>query len=139
MHRTRLALITAALVLGMIVQGAGTSSAHPLSTFTLCAAHQSSGGECFRNASYLFGDTVFLRGELDPPHAWMRAQILRKRPHVAGFRRVGTADITPAGHVRWSWHTTMDDAVQDAPYKFRLRLKDHGVSNTIKVFVLFGE
>jgi hypothetical protein len=139
MSRFTRAGLLAVLVCGLIGMGGASAAAHPLSRFTVCAAYQASGGVCQNNSTYLYGDTVYLRGEIRPPHAWMRAQILRKQPNVPGFVRVGTADISPAGHVRWSWHTSIDDAHQNAPYLFKLRLKNHGVSNTIKVWVIFGE
>jgi hypothetical protein len=139
MNRLGRTLATTMIGIAFLGLAPGAASAHPLKVFTLCAAFRPSGGQCLHNASYSYGDTVYLRGELRPPHAWMRVQILRKRPGASAFVKVATADISAAGHVRWSWRTAIGDAHQNAPYQFKLRLRNHGVGNPIRVWVLFGE
>ncbi len=127
-----------ALLGGLLVEP-HVAHAHPTTSFTLCAAYQKHGGACLRNATYLYGDIVFLRGEVTPPHSDRRAGVWRRDPHTGSFHRVGTAGISDTGAIRWRWKTHRSDAVQDAPYRFQLRIGGHGVGTIAKVWVLVGE
>ncbi len=41
--------------------------------------------------------------------------------------------------MRYTWETTYEDAVQNRPYLFKFKIVNHGVSNGVQVWVLFGE
>ena len=128
------------VVVSIFVAGAGTAPAHPTRDFDACAAYQRTGGPCTaRGGAYQYGATVHLRGQVSPSHASQTALVVRKRPFSSTWRVVDEVFISDTGHMRWAWHTTVDDAVQRRPYEFRFRIADHGLSNKVEVFVLFGE
>jgi hypothetical protein len=125
-----------ALLLGVPLLPA---SAHPATSFHACAAYKKFGGSCLANASYGYGMTVHLRGKVDPPHSGYRARVMRKAPGASTYTKVGTIDISEGGVMRWDWKTSINDAVQNKPYRFEFNIAGHATSNIIKVFVLFGE
>lgn len=128
------------VVASVVVVGAGSASGHPTTEFRACAAHQRVGGSCFaRGGSYAYGTTVHLRARVSPAHSEHRALVVRKRPYASTWRVVAEVFISDTGRTRWSWHTTVDDAVQRRPYEFRFRIPGHGLSNKVEVFVLLGE
>jgi hypothetical protein len=124
----------------VLVAGASSASAHPTAEFHACAAHQRVGGSCFaRGGAYAYGTTVHLRARVSPAHSAQRALVVRKRPYASTWRVVDEVFISDTGRMRWSWHTTSDDAVQRRPYEFRFRIPEHGLSNEVEVFVVLGE
>jgi hypothetical protein len=127
------------LIVAVLGGSAGRAFGDKPDTFTACVAYQKGGGFCGKTATYLYGDTVWVRGHVDPPHADLRAAVWRKRPHGSAFRRVGSAAIWESGKIKWKWKTTSDDAVQDAPYRFQLRIPGHGRSRIVNAWVIFGE
>ena len=128
------------VVVSILVAGAGVAAAHPTRDFDACAAYRRSGGSCVtRGAAYAYGSTVHLRAHVTSSHPSQRALVVRKRPYSSTWRVVDEVDISDTGRIRWEWHTTVDDAVQRRPYEFRFRIAEHGVSNRVEVFVLFGE
>lgn len=82
---------------------------------------------------------MYLRGKVSPAHAGKMAGVWRRKPHGNTWKKVDTAEISEQGRIRWSWETTEDDAVQDAPYRFQFRIPDHGRSNRVLAWVIFGE
>ena len=128
------------IVVSMIVAGAGAAAAHPTRDFDACAAYRRSVGSCVaRGAAYAYGSTVHLRAHVTSSHSSQRALVVRKRPYSSSWRVVDEVSISDTGRMRWAWHTTVDDAVQRRPYEFRFRIANHGLSNRVEVFVLFGE
>ena len=128
------------VVVSVIVAGAVAATAHPTRNFHACAAHERAGGACTaRGGAYQYGTTVHLRAQVSPSHASRTALVVRKRPYASTWRVVDEVFISDTGRMRWAWHTTVDDAVQRRPYEFRFRIADHGLSNKVEVFVLFGE
>jgi hypothetical protein len=119
------------------------AAAHPTTSFTACAAFSATGTRCYDGtpgaAAYIYGDTVFLRGRVRPVHDQGRAQIWRALPGHRTYLQVGTAPINARGNIRWNWRTTRADAYQGQPYHFRIRIKNHGRSNPVRLYVLFGE
>jgi hypothetical protein len=92
---------------------------------------------CDDTFSYLYGDTVILRGTVAPGPA--EAVVLRQAPHSDVWERVGTVPVSDTGRMKWRWRTRRSDAVQDAPYLLRFRIPGTGKSETVEAFVLFGE
>ena len=134
-------LIVAALI--AVLVAAGTTSlavAHPTGEFSACAAGRRSGGLC-RGAggTYLYGQVVRLRAQVRPPHSPFRAVVMRRRPYSQNWERFDTVFISDTGRIRWSWQTGREDAVQRRPYGFRFRIPHHGVSNSLDIWVIFGE
>ncbi len=113
---------------------------------TLAAAHPADIDACLTRAdvgicddtfSYLYGDTVILKGRVSPRHD--EAVVQRKAPGADRWERVGTVSISDAGKMRWRWRTRRADAVQDAPYLLRFKIPGHGRSDVVEAFILFGE
>lgn len=92
---------------------------------------------CDNTFSYLYGDTVILKGAVSPRHD--EAVVQRMAPGSDRWERVGTVSISDAGKMRWRWRTRRSDAVQEAPYLLRFKIPGHGRSDTVEAFVLFGE
>jgi len=113
-------------------------SAHPVSRFQACTVAVPGGCESIA-AAFIFGDTVIVNGRARPKHADREALVLRKRPHGSVFRVVGAVTVNDRGRMRLEWATDSGDAVQDAPYRFRFRIRGHGVSTPTEAHVLFGE
>lgn len=78
-------------------------------------------------------------GPGEPGPLLASSTVVRKRPYASTWRVVGEVSISDTGPMRWSWDTTVDDAVQRRPYEFRFRIPGHGLSNKVEVFVLLGE
>jgi hypothetical protein len=47
--------------------------------------------------------------------------------------------VSDYGKMRYEWKTTYDDAVQNKPYWFKFKIQNHGHSNPVQVWVIFGE
>jgi hypothetical protein len=94
-------------------------------------------GICDDTFSYLYGDTVILKGTVSPLHD--EAVVQRKAPGSDRWERVATVSVSDAGRAKWRWHTRRRDAVQDAPYLLRFKIPGHGRSDTVEAWVLLGE
>jgi hypothetical protein len=128
------------LVVTIFLVSAGTAAAHPTRDFHACAAYNRAGHFCEeRGVAYTYGRTVRLRGHAQPSHTWQVALVVRRNPYSSRWRVVDEVPISDSGRMRWSWRTTMDDAVQRRPYEFRFRIPGHGLSNPVEAYVLFGE
>jgi hypothetical protein len=130
----RRALATGALLAAIVAPA--VAAAHPTDTFDACLT-RADVDVCDDTFSYVYGDTVLLRGEVSPAHA--EAVVLRKAPGADRWERVEVVSITDEGRLRWRWRTHRRDAVQDAPYLLRFRIPGHGRSDAVEAFVLFGE
>lgn len=133
--------ISSLVFVSMLVAGAGTSvSAHPTRDFPACAAYRRTGGPCLdRGASYYYDTLVHLRGQVSAAHASQTALVVRKKPFSSTWRVVDQVHISDTGRMRWEWRPTAEDAEQRRPYEFKFRIAEHGLSNEVEVFVLFGE
>ena len=130
--RRSVRLLTVAIA--AVVITAPAAVAHPTSTFDACLRPPAKGA-CGDNVSYVYRDTVVLRGRVVPDHA--NAIVLRRAPGDR-WRRVGRVPISD-GEMVWRWHTHRPDAVQDAPYRLRFAIPGHGRSDVVLAWVLFGE
>lgn len=125
-------------VAGMLVLAAPAYGHEPRS-FDSCAAYRRHGGYCGDTASYLYGDRVFLRGRVEPPHARLEAHVAFLRPGADRWRRGVTVPISENGRMRWSFLSAREDADQMEPWLFRFRIHGHGKSDVAEVFILLGE
>ena len=132
MRRTAVALVLAVTV--ALVPA--TAGAHDTGTFDACLT-RADVSICDDTFSYLYGDTVILKGTVARHHD--EAVVQRKAPGSDTWERVGTVSISDAGRMKWRWRTRRADAVQNAPYLLRFRVPGHGRSDTVEAFVLFGE
>lgn len=124
------------VVVSLVVFLAVTAAAK--GELSLCAAYAANGA-CQVPASYTYGDTVYLRGGSVRSEPGLSAGVWRRDPHERTWHRVGSAPVRPNGAIRWKWRTDREDAVQDAPYRFQLRLPGPSRSNAVRAWVLFGE
>jgi hypothetical protein len=131
--RRSVTVVLTALVAALL---APVAIAHPAGEFDACLTSPDV-DFCSDSFSYIFGDTVVLKGVVETVHA--RAIVLRRTPHEPGWHRVGSVAISDAGRMRFIWRTHRPDAVQDAPYRFRIQIPGHGTSDVVEAWVLFGE
>ena len=134
----RRALTVLILSSGLMLTSLEAGTAHPARDFNACTQH--SRRLCIdRGATFHYGNLVVVKGHVRPNHTHQDAVVLRQRPHSSVWRRVDTVRISDVGRMRYEWRTDEGDAVQDAPYLFRFRIRGHGVSNRTEAYVLFGE
>lgn len=126
-------------VVGSMLVLAAPAYAHEPRSFDSCAAYRRHGGICGDSASYVYGDRVFLRAKVDPPHGRLDANVLFLRPGAERFRRGVTVPVSDTGRMRWSFRSRRGDANQTEPWMFRFRIAHHGRSDVAEVFILFGE
>jgi hypothetical protein len=132
----RIFLVAALVALVAVVTE--PAAAHPTTRFRACTRHLPR--MCMRvGAAFHYGDTVIVKARVRPRHAGFRADVLRRNPHGSIWRRVATVRVSETGTMRYRWETRYGDAVQDAPYRFRFRIRDHGSSNATEAYVLFAE
>jgi hypothetical protein len=132
MRRTGLVL---ALMLTLATVGAAPAAAHPTEEFDACLTARGA-GFCDDIFSYLYGDTVVLRGTVSPDHA--RALVLVRPPRTDEWQRWGSVPIED-GRMVFRWRTHRPDADQLRPYRMRFEVPGHGLSDIVKAYVLFGE
>jgi len=108
-------------------------------SFTACGS-DSRTGECTGLVDIGFGQTVYLKGKVDPPHADLTAGVWHKGPFEGDvWERWATVEISATGLMRYRWETTQADGAQESPHFVQFRIKGHGVSNRVKVRVWLGE
>lgn len=126
------------VLLALMAVAVPAASAHETTRFRACTRHRP--GMCMRiGAAFVYGQTVIVKGRVRPVHAGFMAEVLRRRPHGSVWRVVDEVRVSDAGTLRYRWETRYRDAVQDAPYRFRFRIRGHGTSNATEAYVLFGE
>lgn len=134
MRRARpIVALTALMLAG---SAPAVAAAHPTDRFDACLT-RADVDFCEDIFSYLYGDTVILKGTVSPTHD--EAVVLRKAPDADRWERVDTVSITEAGRMKWRWRTSRADAVQDEPYLLRFKVPGHGKSDVVQAYVLFGE
>ena len=129
------------LVIGIIVGSAILAAVpawgHTPTRFRACT---SQGDGCFTiGAAFVYGDTVVVRGRVEPDHAARLAKVKRQDPGSSTWDVVDRVEISDAGTMRFRWETVRRDAHQTKPYRFRFKIVGHGRSNATEAFVLFGE
>ncbi|HET7234935.1 MAG TPA: hypothetical protein VFK59_00715 [Actinomycetota bacterium] len=127
-----------AITVMLLASTAQVAWAHEASTFRACTV-QAPGSCLTRGASFLYGDTVAIRGKVEPAHAGVVAKVLRRDPGSNTWTTLAERTVSERGRLRFAWETDKDDAVQDAPYLFRFKIPGHGSSNGTEVYVLYGE
>ena len=135
----RIAAVVGVVVMLSAFAPVTTSLAHPTTSFDACAAYKRTSQACVDNASYLYGDTVFLRANVAPTHAGTLAAVLRRDPRSNVWMRVAAVRVSDYGKMRFEWTTTHDDADQLDPYLFRFKIVGHGRSNKVRTWILLGE
>jgi len=135
----RIAAVVGVVVMLSAFAPLTTSIAHPTTSFQACAAYTRTSQTCVDNASYLYGDTVFLRAKVAPTHAGALAAVLRRDPRSNVWMRVAAARVSDYGKMRFEWTTTYDDADQQDPYLLKFKIVGHGSSNKVRTWVLLGE
>lgn len=127
--------LAAAILVGAVLAPAA-ATAHPTDTFDACVTSRAA-DFCEDTFSYVYGDTVVLKGDMSPTHT--RAMVLLRAPGEDRWERVRWVGIGEGGGMTFRWHTHRPDAVQDAPYLLRFRIPGHGHSDVVEAYVLFGE
>lgn len=133
MRRIAAGLVALALVLAAVPAGANVPR-----SFTACGS-VTRHGDCGRVVNVIYGKTVYLRGKVKPPHADLRAGVWHKGPFDDAWERWATVGISERGVMRYAWRTTLEDGAQDVPHYVQFRIKGHGKSNRVRVYVWLGE
>lgn len=124
----------------LLMAGAGAPvEAHKDVRISICIPYYK-GAACAEKGeapSYNYGDDVVVKGRARPNHAGR--VIIQRRKGENPWRRVATRALRDGKRYRYVWHTDRDDADQNTPYKFRVRLPQHDTSRVQRVYVLFGE
>lgn len=97
------------------------------------------GGACARGEgapSYRYGQDVVVKGRVRPGHSGTVK--VERRKKGSDWEVVSRRQLDDARY-RYVWHTRRRHADQGEPYKFRVTLPRHDVSDVQKVFVLFSE
>lgn len=134
MRRTS-ALVAALVALAM----AAPATANEPDSFTACGS-DSQTGECVELVNVGYGQTVYLKGKVDPPHADLRAGVWHRGPFAEDtWERWAVVDIAANGVMKYRWETTFGDGAQESPHRVEFRIKGHGKSNRVRVRVWLGE
>lgn len=135
---TRWAAAALAVLLAITLWGP-SALAHPTRTFDSCAGYRPHGGYCGDTASYLYGDRVHLRARVVPAHSRREAKVRFLRPGAERWEAGVSVPISERGRMRWSFRSRRSDADQTEPWRFRFKIRGHGISDMVEVFILFGE
>lgn len=127
--------VVVAFAVASVLGATPVAAAHPTEEFDACLT-ASGAGFCEDILSYLYGDTVVLRGTVSPDHA--RAIVLVRPPRSDRWERWGSVPIE-GGAMVFRWRTHRPDADQLRPYRMRFLIRGHGQSDIVKAYVLFGE
>jgi len=133
--RRRAAWVAVLVVLAM----AAPATANVPDSFTACGSDTQT-GDCTSLVDVMYGQTVYFKAKVKPPHADLLAGVWHKGPFQGDvWQRWATVEISAKGVMKYAWETTFDDGAQDSPHFVQFRIKDHGSSNRVRVRVWLGE
>ena len=118
------------LVTLLVMALAGPAFGHRDVGLTICVPYYRGAG-CApqgKNAptpSYVYGDSVPVKGRVEPAHGGT-VRIQRTQRQLP-WRTVARVPLE-GGRYRFLWHTTRRDADQGRPFRFRAVLPDHDTS-----------
>lgn len=131
-------ILLLAVLTATVLQTAAAS--HPVDRFDACEKPRGIEIVHCRNKTEVGrGIEVVLRAELAPPHVGASASVMRLEPHADRWERVAITPILEGGIVRWYWTPRERHVRNYTPWQFRLKVRDHGWSDIVKVLIRSDE
>jgi hypothetical protein len=112
-------------------------SANEPRVFTACGS-SSEGGACRPRVNVGYGETVYFEGEVTPPHADLRAGVWHKPIGGRNWNRWDTVPIADDGTMEYALNTGRL-RIQNYAELVEFRIKGHGESNRVRVYIWAGE
>jgi hypothetical protein len=132
--RARFAFLagTIAMLMALMPDVAG---AHDTKEFQPCAAFTAAARYCAKTITIVRGDTVWLRAKAKPPHGGFEVILQKQNPGRTQWHDEETLTLSDGGRVKTSWFAGSGSVDEDDPYHFRWKIPEHGLSNTLNVWV----
>ena len=146
--RGRFAFLAGTMIMLMALMP-GVAGAHDTKEFEACSAFTAAAHYCAKTITIVRGDTVWLRAKAKPPHSEDQVVLQRQNPGRTQWH--DECALTPpppdpepqnpcptptdGGRVKTSWFAGSGSVDEDHPYHFRWKIPDHGISNTLNVWV----
>jgi hypothetical protein len=127
-----------AAALGLVLALAVPAGADEPDSFSACGS-DSKGGNCTKLADVAYGETIYFKGVVDPPHSDLSAGVWYKAPFADSWVKWASVQISDKGVMKYAWETTIDDGAQDSKHCVQFRIKGHGKSNRVAARVWLGE
>lgn len=143
--RARFALFVGATTVLMTLTP-GVAEAHDTKTFEACASFTAAAHYCAKTITIVRGDTVWLRAKAKPPHGGFEVILQKQNPGRTQWHDECTSTTPPpppdpcyslsdGGRIKTSWFAGSGSVDEDHPYHFRWKIPEHGLSNTLTVWV----
>jgi hypothetical protein len=142
--RARFALLVATITM-LTALTPGVGGAHDTNSFEASAAFTARSRYWVSSTiTVVRGDTVWLRAKAKPPHAGFEVILQKQNPGRTQWHDECTMPpppgdpcytLTDGGRVKTSWFAGSGSVDEDDPYHFRWKIPDHGISNTLNVWV----
>jgi hypothetical protein len=126
-------------VVALVLALTTPASANTPTSFTACGS-DTKGGDCTSRVQVGYGQTVYLKARVKPPHADLTAGVWHKGFYPDDvWEKWDTVPISDTGVMKYRWETTIDDGSQESWHKVQFRIQGHGKSTIVKVRVWLGE
>src|SRR5688500_14002298 len=140
--RARVALLVPTITM-LTALTPGVGGAHDTRTFEACSAFTAAARYCAKTITIVRGDTVWLRAKAKPPHGGFEVILQKQNPGRTQWHDECTMPpspdpcytLTDGGRVKTSWLAGSGSVDEDDPYHFRWKIPEHGISNTLNVWV----
>ena len=141
--RARFAFVAGTMIMLMALMP-GVAGAHNTKEFEACSAFTAAAHYCAKTITIVRGDTVWLRAKAKPPHGGFEVILQKQNPGRTQWHDECTLaapqpdpcyTLTDGGRVKTSWFAGSGSVDEDHPYHFRWKIPDHGISNTVNVWV----
>jgi hypothetical protein len=141
--RARLAFVAGTMIMLMALMP-GVAEAHNTNEFEACSAFTAAAHYCAKTITIVRGDTLWLRAKAKPPHGGFEVILQKQNPGRTQWHDECTMPpppgdpcytLTDGGRVKTSWFAGSGSVDEDHPYHFRWKIADHGISNTLNVWV----
>jgi hypothetical protein len=141
--RARFAFLAGTTIMLMALTP-GVAGAHDTKEFEACSAFTAAARYCAKTITIVREDTVWLRAKAKPPHGGFEVILQKQNPGRTQWHDECTLPapqpdpcytLTDGGRVKTSWFAGSGSVDEDHPYHFRWKIPDHGISNTVNVWV----
>jgi hypothetical protein len=141
--RARFAFLAGTMIMLMALTP-GVAGAHNTNEFEACSSFTAAARYCAKTITIVREDTVWLRAKAKPPHGGFEVILQKQNPGRTQWHDECTLPapqpdpcytLTDGGRVKTSWFAGSGSVDEDHPYHFRWKIPDHGVSNTVNVWV----
>jgi hypothetical protein len=143
MTKARIAVFLATMALVAALPPGG-AAAHNTNSFEACSAFTAAARYCAKVITIVRGDTVWFRAKAKPPHGGMQVVLQRQNAGRSRWFNECQSDpmaanpcptLSDGGRVKTSWDSGPFKPDDDDAYHFRWKIPEHGISNTLNVWV----